>query len=654
MSVRIGSNIISQKAQRQLTQSDAQLATVFERLSSGQRINRAKDDVAGLAVADHLRKDGRVFTQGVNNFNNGVSLLNIADGALEELTNIVVRIKELAEQSANGTLSNRQRASLNTEAQALKNEYFRISRSSEFNNSNLFDGSVSNLRFQGGYGSDGGVSSSIGGVMGDGTFGGMTTYIDDGVLYSTTGEDVTLGDLNGDGILDMVTAFTVSIFGLPSGRVAVRLGVGDGTFRASTTYAIGPAVSSEVALADLNNDGILDIVASGGTFSSEGAYTIRLGRGDGTFGNSINYSADNIQKDLALGDINNDGILDMVSTGVTDGTGATYVRLGLGDGTFQNATTYTAESWESNAIALSDVNRDGLLDLITVGADGLNGRATIRFGNGNGTFGSATSYITDITRSNDVVLEDLNKDGILDLITAGLGNGPSSMTVRMGNSNGTFGPASSYASGNGDREEFQIADVNGDGNLDVVLLGSTASLEHEIDIKLGRGDGTFYNGVSYIASSLRLSTGIAVGDLNQDGVVDYVTSSQISSYYSTSSVFLGNTRSGVAPLLEFSLKNVTDSKSALSLMSQKLNHLTAQRSTIGAFQSRLNSALVALQSQAENSRVAESRIRNADIASEAANATRLSILRDSAQAVLAQANQLPALALKLFEVDATS
>jgi len=119
MTIRIGSNIASLTAQRRLGEADSALSKTFERLSSGQRINRASDDAAGLAIADDLKAKGRIYTQGIRNGNDGISLLNIADSAIDALTGVVTRIRELSEQSANGTYSNQQRAALDAEAQAL-------------------------------------------------------------------------------------------------------------------------------------------------------------------------------------------------------------------------------------------------------------------------------------------------------------------------------------------------------------------------------------------------------------------------------------------------------------------------------------------------------------------------------------------------------
>ena len=143
MTIRLGSNISSLTAQRKLADGTAALSKTFERLSSGQRINRASDDAAGLAIADSLNAASRVYTQGIRNFSDGLSLLSIAEGALQQLQAITIRQIELAEQAANGVYSTKQRQALNDEANALVDEFNRIVESTSFNGLNVLDGTLS-------------------------------------------------------------------------------------------------------------------------------------------------------------------------------------------------------------------------------------------------------------------------------------------------------------------------------------------------------------------------------------------------------------------------------------------------------------------------------------------------------------------------------
>ncbi len=142
MAITLGSNIISLQAQRRLSDASLRLNEVFERLSSGQRINKASDDAAGLAIADSLRADQRLASVAIRNANDGVSVVAIADGALGQISAILTRMAELAEQSANGVFSNEQRSALQNEFVALGSEIQRIADTTVFNGVNLISGNA--------------------------------------------------------------------------------------------------------------------------------------------------------------------------------------------------------------------------------------------------------------------------------------------------------------------------------------------------------------------------------------------------------------------------------------------------------------------------------------------------------------------------------
>ena len=150
MALNIRTNLPSIIAQKNLSQSTSGLQTSYERLSSGLRINRAKDDAAGLAIAESLKADARVATVAIRNANDGVSIINITDGAIGQITNVLSRLAELSEQSANGVLSNAQRSALHLEFTALMSEVERIAYTTEFNGLRLLSGG-STVTFQVGF-----------------------------------------------------------------------------------------------------------------------------------------------------------------------------------------------------------------------------------------------------------------------------------------------------------------------------------------------------------------------------------------------------------------------------------------------------------------------------------------------------------------------
>lgn len=164
MSLIINTNIASLGAQRQLSGSGMTLDRATERLSSGQRINSAKDDAAGLAISTRMTSQIKGLDQAVRNANDGVSLIQTAEGALQESTNILQRMRELAVQSSNGIYSDGDRKTLNAEVKQLTSELDRISQTTSFNGKNLLDGTLGKVDLQVGASSNQTISFSIGAI----------------------------------------------------------------------------------------------------------------------------------------------------------------------------------------------------------------------------------------------------------------------------------------------------------------------------------------------------------------------------------------------------------------------------------------------------------------------------------------------------------
>ena len=142
MPVRIFNNIPSLNAQRILGVNSDRLAKSVERISSGIRINRGADDAAGLAISEALRSDIRTLRQAVRNANDGISLINVTEGALNEQAGILIRLREMASQAASGTVGSTERQTIQLEFTALRNEIDRIAATTEFNGQKLVDGSL--------------------------------------------------------------------------------------------------------------------------------------------------------------------------------------------------------------------------------------------------------------------------------------------------------------------------------------------------------------------------------------------------------------------------------------------------------------------------------------------------------------------------------
>ena len=159
MGLRVNTNVTSINAQRNLSSVTGRLSTNFRRLSTGLRISSASDDAAGLAISERLRSQVRSLDQAKRNANDGISLVQTAEGALNEVSSILTRLRELSIQASNGTVSNADKDTLDEEFQSLVNEIDRIGSSTEFNDIKLLDGTQPTVTFQVGFGTTSGVDT---------------------------------------------------------------------------------------------------------------------------------------------------------------------------------------------------------------------------------------------------------------------------------------------------------------------------------------------------------------------------------------------------------------------------------------------------------------------------------------------------------------
>lgn len=608
----INSNIASLNAQRNLTQASKKLTGTFTRLASGLRINSAADDAAGLAISESLKADTRVFLRGIKNLNDGMGALNIADGALDELSGITVRLRELATQGANGTLSYKQRLALDQEAQSLAQEYNRIARSTAYNGRTLFDAGFGGLSLAAGGGRETLIESGLGGGIGDGTFLAPLS------LSAGTGTNsVVIRDFNQDGHEDFISG--------DGGAIRVFLGRGDGTFGTSTSYVL---VNNVLALqaVDVNNDRVLDLISA--EYSNYAQ--VVLGNGDGTFKASRLYSAGYFPGDVDYGDFNADGNIDLVTSAALGNS--VNIVFGNGDGTFRASQSYGVGGI-SLVVEANDFNQDGVSDLVYgSGAD-----LYVALGQASGVLSTARN-LGLIGTPRDATSGDLNNDGFLDLIIGD--ESPHGLYYLLGNGDGTFRASVSFGLS---YEAFSVtlADLNGDGKVDLVAAGESQNVT---GIFLGNGDGSFRAPYSYATGSNVQRS--AVGDLNEDGVMDIVSVAYTSNQ---AFVLLGNSYDGVSAMQPFSLRSRTEALDAIGYFESALQRLGRQRGRIGAYQSRIGFATNTLDTAALNYNDATSRIVDTDVAEDSARLVAARILQQSNIAVLSQANFQPQLALRLLE-----
>ena len=210
MAVTIGSNIASLQAQRRLANATDSLQKTYEKLSSGQRINRASDDAAGLAIADSLRAQQRIGTVAIRNANDGISTIGIADSALGQIGNVLSRLAELAEQSANGVFSVTQRSALSNEFVSLASEIERIATTTEFNGVKLISGG-SVMTLQVGFDSASTAQIQFNGVQGTLAALGLARGGRSALTYSINAGSIELGQSASRIALDAVNAAIASL-----------------------------------------------------------------------------------------------------------------------------------------------------------------------------------------------------------------------------------------------------------------------------------------------------------------------------------------------------------------------------------------------------------------------------------------------------------
>lgn len=278
--------------------------------------------------------------------------------------------------------------------------------------------------------------------------------------------------------------------------------IGTGSFDIVSEVVLGGS-PGEMNVTDLNGDGNLDIAYEE---SASGAFFVQLGNGDGTFGSIKSFSMTNLDR-VALGDFDEDGIVDVIA--VAAGDDVFSFRQGNGDGSFQSGTTFFAGD-NPSTLEIADINNDGHLDIAhrVVGSDAVG----IHLGNGDGTFEDIQTFETGITPVG-LTLGDFNNDGNLDVALSDRGD--DNLEILIGNGDGSFQERVTYDAGNSPAGPG-AGDVNQDGILDILAFDS---VDDVLNVYIGNGDGTFQERVTYSAGDQPTSAA-RLGDVNGDGIPD--------------------------------------------------------------------------------------------------------------------------------------
>jgi flagellin-like hook-associated protein FlgL len=674
----VKTNIPSLNAQRKLDDATKRLQESFNRLSSGLRINKASDDAAGLSVSSGLETNARVFNQGVRNINDGVSYLNVADGALEELSNIVTRMSELAEQGANGTLGNSQRDALQSEVTALESEYNRIINSVKFNGKQLLSGTTTNTVLQGGYGENGQLAVQLGdaslGIANDLSRAGLTTVEStdssgssagsgvsqaegisaDGrfILFRSDGTGLVSGDTNGttdmflkDTATGETTHVTTDSSGVQSNGPSIF-----GKISADGRYVTFASGATNLVAGDTN--GVIDVFrkdtvtgetirisadsaeiegnASSGqsAISADGRYVAFVSDSTNLVAGDTNGVTDIFRKDTVTGEtirISTD------SSGLEGNVGSFAVAISA-DG------RYVTFSSDSTNLVAGDTN--GVADIFR--KDTATGE-TIRISTDSaGVESNATSsapaisadgrYVSYSSGATNLVAGDTN--GVNDVFRKDTVSGE---TIRI--STDSFGVESNAISNS--------PAMSADGRYVAFLTGAT----NLVDITTS-GDVAAYIKDTVTDETVIISTNSSgVQDTNAD--VEQLSISadgRFAAYNDADTTFARDlSQAGIQEISGLVVSNQAASRVTLALLDNYRVELSNYRAGIGASLSRADTFLNNLKTSSLNYEAAAAQITDADIAEESAKLAANNIVRQAAVSVLAQANQQPELALLLLQ-----
>jgi flagellin-like hook-associated protein FlgL len=426
--------------------------------------------------------------------------------------------------------------------------------------------------------------------------------------------NIATADLNNDGLDDIIAPNS-------GANTRILLSNGDGTFSQST-ISIGNAWRVEPV--DINNDGILDLFSSAGNFA--------LGSGNGTFGTVQTITGAGSATDGFLYDVDRNGTTDFIAA---SNTGVVTVAYATSPGVFgAAATTYDLTSYGLTGPfyghATGDLNGDGYADLFFGKSTFDGGGAWLVFGQSGGTFSAPTLFSATGTGGVGADFVDFDQDGALDILVSD-GSGVTSSRVYFGNGNGTFRSPSSLA---GTTSVSAVAeDLNGDGYLDIIASGYLSSTS---SVWLNNQAGGFTLSQTLSSSSNGNHTP-AVGDFNGDGAQDIVLGGYDAGFGDSGLRMHLAQKVDTTTIGVFNLSSQATARESLDRAKTLISAISSHRGVLGATLSRLESMNQNLTSRSTEYTAAQGRIQDADIAVEMSEYIRKNILSNIGASILGKA-----------------
>ena len=639
----VNTNVKSLVAQDSLMKSGRSLSTAMERLSTGKRINSAKDDSAGLSISNRMDAQIRGLTMAVKNANDGISLMQTAEGALDEVTNSLQRMRELAVQAVNGTNTAQDRAALDAEVQQLKSEIDRTAKTTQFNSINLLDGSYQNKQLQigdkanqtlkvgiaGAKVSDLGLGTAasgsnvfIGGRMGfsaaaatiSASFasaGSISLVINGTVIAAIKDDTNSNGNTNLD-INDVVVAINNSRTGVTASAfneaTAAYAGTGILASDDSMTITVTTIDDADSLIYTITNTTSMDdLVAKINAVGGAGTVQARV-NDEGKLVLFNNTGADIETTTVAA----NDSILGQNAiTGFV--TGAHFNGMLKLESQTDNPITIGAQS-NSGDLADSTINTAlASIGLVQVGG--------LRSGDSaSASPGTSTEVYTDAYTYEGANIADSTTQWVQGEIKL---NGVD--IYRSGQETDTLAKKVALINSFADQTGVLASAMMNDQGAKVLVLNSVNN--NPISVDLGNETlGTSYGG--YGSHGLRE---INVGDAYYD---------------STTPTYGGGSGSTMTGLNVLSAASAT---TALDSIDNAIEQVSQSRANLGAVQNRLIATVNNLTNVATNTESSKSRIMDTDYSKETTQLAKSQIIQQAATAMLAQANQAPQMVLSLLK-----